>query len=66
MRLFQDLTVFRQLAEHVARPNQITTSFLQMARRARLSDDTARRSLQRLQAELNNDPLITMKRIGWC
>jgi DNA-binding transcriptional LysR family regulator len=59
MRLFQDLTVFRQLAECVARPNQLT-SFLQLARRAKVTDDTARRSLERLKSEFNN-PLIAMK-----
>jgi DNA-binding transcriptional LysR family regulator len=59
MRLFQDLSIFRQMAEHVARPNQLT-SFLQLARRAKVTDDTARRALERLKTEFNN-PLITLK-----
>jgi DNA-binding transcriptional LysR family regulator len=59
MRLFQDLTVFRKLAEHVAKPNCLT-SFLQLARRAKLTDDTARRSLERLKCEFN-DPLLVIQ-----
>src|SRR6202034_3882719 len=39
--------------------NQLT-SFLQLARRAELTDDTARRSLERLKGEIKN-PLIAMK-----
>jgi DNA-binding transcriptional LysR family regulator len=59
MRVVQGFELYRKLAEPVARPNQLG-SLMQLAKKARVTDDAARRLLDQLAAELNH-PLIVVQ-----